>query len=245
MINLDQTQQRILGVLLEKQRTVPDTYPMTEKSLITGCNQSSNRDPVMSLRSFEVAGALMSLHGSDIVLRIEGSSRAVKYRHKLDEILGIGESQLVVLAELLLRGPQAPGALKPRVARLGLDATGGEIEAVLHELANISPALVAQEPRRPRERDHRWRHLLGDRCEELLGSVESDSLDGPPSHQAVSSSAAKPVEEDAVMQRLADLERRVARLEQTLHEQVLDEQALEEQDPEPKLNRLADDLGDF
>ncbi|MFT7537587.1 MAG: hypothetical protein ACI85K_003547, partial [Hyphomicrobiaceae bacterium] len=75
MINLDRTEQRIVAVLIEKQRTVPDSYPMTEKALITGCNQSSNRDPVMDLQQFEVAGALMAMHGRNLVVRIEGGSR--------------------------------------------------------------------------------------------------------------------------------------------------------------------------
>ena len=214
MINLDRTEQRILGVLLEKQRTVPDTYPMTENSLVTGCNQSSNRDPVMSLQTFEVAGALMSLHANDIVLRVEGGSRAVKYRHKLDEILGVGDSQLAVLAELLLRGPQAPGALKPRVARMGFHGTAAQVEEVLLALANSSPALVAQEPRRPRERDHRWRHLLGDHCDAAPLLLDNGSLGGDSKQDSKNPEAAL-AGDDALIKRLEDLERRVEHLERT------------------------------
>ena len=217
MINLDRTEQRIVGVLLEKQRTVPDTYPMTENSLVTGCNQSSNRDPVMSLQTFEVAGALMSLHGNDIVLRIEGGSRAVKYRHRLDEILGVNDNQLAVLAELLLRGPQAPGALKPRVARMGFHATALQVEEVLMALANCSPALVVQEPRRPRERDHRWRHLLGDSCETTPKLLDTDTL-GRDTKQAFDTPDAALAGGDVFTKRLEDLERRVQLLEHTLRE---------------------------
>ena len=150
MVTLDRTEQRIVGVLIEKQRTVPDTYPMSENALVNGCNQSSNRDPVMSLEAFEVAGALMAMHGRDVVRRIEGSGRVAKYRHRLDELLGVGDNQLAVLAELMLRGPQAPGALKPRVARMGFAGTAAEIEAVLREMAQTTPPLCASEPRRPR-----------------------------------------------------------------------------------------------
>ena len=225
MINLDQIEQRILGVLLEKQRTVPDTYPMTENALVTGCNQSSNRDPVMSLQAFEIAGALMALHGNDIVLRVEGGSRAVKYRHRIDEILGVSEEQLAVLAELLLRGPQAPGALKPRVARMGFHATAEQVQQALQALASCSPALVSQEPRRPRERDHRWRHLLGDHSDEApestggsvadvgvarVGSIANDPGEGS---GPVDSSL---VAGDVVMRRLAALERRIVILERAL-----------------------------
>ena len=220
MIKLDRTEQRIVGVLIEKQRTVPDTYPMSENALVTGCNQSSNRDPEMSLQSFEVAGALMALHGRDVVVRIEGGGRVVKYRHKLQELLGISDHQVAVLCELLLRGPQAPGALKPRVARLGFHGTPQQIEEVLRELAAGAPPLVAQEPRRPRERDNRWRHLLGDGSE--IGSYRIE--DDEPGHAFAagaagsSSLAARGPAGDEVLRRLAALEQRVAHLEQALGE---------------------------
>lgn len=219
MVTLDRTEQRIVGVLIEKQRTVPDTYPMTENALVNGCNQSSNRDPVMSLETFEVAGALMAMHGRDVVRRVEGGGRVAKYRHRLDELLGVGDQQLAVLAELLLRGPQAPGALKPRVARMGLQGTSEQIEAVLHEMAAIQPPLCAQEPKRPRERDHRWRHLLGDGTEVV--AVAEEAAPESPSAPASSDSPApapSPVASDAVLQRLAALEQRVAHLEEALGE---------------------------
>lgn len=216
MVTLDRTEQRIVGVLIEKQHTVPDTYPMSENALVNGCNQSSNRDPVMSLETFEVAGALMAMHGRDVVRRVEGGGRVAKYRHRLDELLGIGDKELAVLAELLLRGPQAPGALKPRVARMGFHATPDQVEAVLREMAAAQPPLCAQQPKRPRERDHRWRHLLGD------GSEQAVSADGTPDHAAASPpvrasgvASAGPAS-DEVLQRLVALEQRVAHLEQAL-----------------------------
>tara|TARA_R110002096_G_scaffold296_11_gene1702 strand:+ start:2563 stop:3309 length:747 start_codon:yes stop_codon:yes gene_type:complete len=211
MMKLDRTEQRIVGVLIEKQRTVPDSYPMTENALINGCNQSSNRDPVMALQSFEVAGALMAMHGRDVVVRIEGGSRAIKYRHRMEELLAVSGDQLAVLAELLLRGPQAPGALKPRVARMGFHGTPQQVEEVLRELAAGSPPLVAQEPRRPRERDHRWRHLLGDGSE-VVAAEAAESVSARAS-AAVASPATDPV-----LQRLEQLERRIAHLEQALGE---------------------------
>ena len=208
MIQLDRTEQRIVGVLIEKQRTVPDSYPMTENALVNGCNQSSNRDPVMALEGFEVAGALMALHGRDLVVRIEGGARAVKYRHRIDELLGVSENQIALLAELLVRGPQAPGALKPRVARMGFHAASQQIEAVLHELAAFSPPLVTQEPRRPRERDHRWRHLLA-----ADGDADA-GIDAPTVEASIAAvdPIAPPIE-DPVLQRLERLEQRVAQLE--------------------------------
>lgn len=216
MVTLDRTEQRIVGVLIEKQRTVPDTYPLSEKALLNGCNQSSNRDPVMSLETFELAGALMALHGRDVVRRVEGGGRVAKYRHRLDELLGVGDNQLAVLAELMLRGPQAPGALKARVARMGFHGTPEQVEAVLREMAAAEPPLCAQEPRRPRERDHRWRHLLGDGSEvQAIEDTASDSGAGLAPASASAPAAAAPNE---VLQRLAALEQRVAHLEQALGE---------------------------
>lgn len=158
---LDRTEQRIIGVLMEKELAVPDSYPMTENALLVGCNQKSNRDPEMSLEAFEVRGALMSLVEKEWVTKITGG-RASRYRHDAAKRLGLGPQQKAVLAELLVRGPQAAGALKPRVARLGYHGTPAEIEAVLRELGErTGEALVEQLPKRPRERDHRWAHRLG------------------------------------------------------------------------------------
>lgn len=213
MLNLDRTECRIVGVLLEKQRTVPDTYPMTENALITGCNQSSNRDPVMSLESFEVAGALMAMHGRDVVVRIEGGGRAIKYRHRLDELLNVSENQLAVLAELLLRGPQAPGALKPRVARMGFHGTPQQIEEALREMAAASPPLVAQEARRPRERDHRWRHLLGDGTEQDARDEGAGDAGVTPEAAPAAPARSAQASDRELLERLEALERRVAELE--------------------------------
>lgn len=165
MAELDPTGQRIVGVLIEKQLSVPDSYPLTENALVAGCNQTSNRDPVGSYESFQIAGALMALHESGWVARVEGSGRVPKFRHRAEERLGSDPKILALMAELLLRGPQAPGALKPRVARMGYHAEPAAIEALLVELAARRPALVEQLPLGPRERDRRWRHLLGPRAE--------------------------------------------------------------------------------
>lgn len=161
MIDLDRTGQRLVGVLIEKQLSVPDSYPMSENALVDGCNQRNNRDPVTELQAFEVAGALMALQQAGVVARVDGGGRVPRFRHKLDELLHVGTAELAVLAELLLRGPQAPGALKPRVQRMGCHASPEQIEAMLRQLAARLPPLVEQLPLGSRERDRRWRHLLG------------------------------------------------------------------------------------
>jgi uncharacterized protein YceH (UPF0502 family) len=172
MVRLDRTEQRIVGVLIEKQFSVPDSYPLSENSLVLGCNQQNNRDPITELVAFQVAGAVMSLQEKGVVAKVDGGGRVPRFRHKLDEVLQLSAHELAVFAELLLRGPQAPGALKPRVARMGYHGTPEQIEELLRALAARSPALVAQLPLAPRERDRRWRHLVGDGSE-VTSAVES------------------------------------------------------------------------
>ncbi|MHC4077941.1 MAG: DUF480 domain-containing protein [Planctomycetota bacterium] len=162
-MKLEPTEQRILGVLLEKELAVPDSYPLTASSLLAGCNQKNNRDPVLVVEDFQLSGALSAMAEKGIVLRVsQAGSRAVRYKHQCEEKLGLNGRENAVLAELLLRGPQAPGALKPRVARMGMAASPAEILVVLEGLrARPDGPLVEQLPRQPRERDQRWAHLLG------------------------------------------------------------------------------------
>ncbi|MBL8732140.1 MAG: DUF480 domain-containing protein [Planctomycetes bacterium] len=215
MVRLDRTGQRIVGVLVEKQLTVPDTYPLTENALVLGCNQSNNRDPVMALEPFQVAGALMALQQQDVVKRVEGGGRVAKFRHDLEAALQLGKPELAVLAELLLRGPQAPGALKPRVLRMGYHAEPEAIEQLLRGLAARSPALVELLPLGPRERDRRWRHLLGDGSEPT-GAAASAAVAASPSAPAAGSTVA-PLAADLEV-RVRTLEQRVAELERRLRE---------------------------
>lgn len=215
---LDRTEQRIVGVLIEKQLAVPDSYPLSENALVAGCNQSSNRDPVMELQSFQVAGALMALHEKEWVARVEGASRVPKYRHRVEERLGIDKRLLPLLCELLVRGPQAPGALKPRVARMGWTATPAEIEAALRDLATLPRPLVEQLPRRPRERDHRWRHLLGDGSEvgEAPAEAPPAAATSRPAAPADTAVAAANVGAGALDARVDALERRVDELQRLI-----------------------------
>ena len=200
---LDRTELRILGVLIEKERTVPDIYPMSENALVDGCNQKSNRDPVMEVQPFQLAGALMSLQEKGWIGRLDGVSRVTKYRHKVVERLGLREHEIAVLAELLVRGPQAPGALKPRVLRMGYAADPEQIEATLKAMASRPQPLVAQLPLAPRERDRRWQHLLGDGSEVSSGASVDDSEAAPAPSIAAPAAAVG----------ASDLALRVARLE--------------------------------
>lgn len=209
MNRLDRTEQRIVGTLIEKQLSVPDSYPLSENALVDGCNQKSNRDPITELQSFEIAGALMALQEKGFVARVEGGGRVARYRHRVADELGVDQKELAVLAELLLRGPQAPGALKPRVARMGLSASPEMIEALLHRLAQQSPPLVELQPLRPRERDRRWRHLLGDGSEQQVAAQEVSQLSAQPAAPAT----------DAMLDaRVAALEQKVAALQELVRQ---------------------------
>lgn len=206
---LDRTEQRILGVLIEKEATVKDIYPLTENALRAGCNQLNNREPVMDLQPFQIAGTLMSLLEKGWVSRLDGSGRATKYKHKVVERLSLQPDELAVLCELLLRGPQAPGALKPRVARLGYVDEAAGIEACLQRMASRPKALVSQLPLGPRERERKWQHLLSD----------GSSAANEPAPQGPTPSAAR--SEDAVVLVEGgdrDLAARVAALELQVEE---------------------------
>lgn len=207
-MQLDRTQQRIIGVLIEKELTTPDIYPLTLNALVIGCNQKNNRDPEMALETFEVEGALLALREKEWVVRREGG-RASKHRHCIEDRLGLDARQKAVMAELLLRGPQAAGALKPRVARMGFEGGPDEILAVLEELRTQVPPLVELLPMRPRERDQRWAHLLGPRDETL---PETSAASASPPRRAMPATA--PTAELAA--RVARLEAEVAELRDEL-----------------------------
>lgn len=163
MIDLDPVAQRILGSLLEKQVTVPATYPLTLSALRSACNQTSSREPVMDLDDATLEQAVRRLK-DDGLLRIVWSDtgrRTLKHHQTLDERLGLDDAERAVLTVLLLRGAQSPGALRTRTERLHAFADREAVEAVLQGLAGRPDPLVQRLERRPREQDHRWTHLLG------------------------------------------------------------------------------------
>jgi uncharacterized protein len=115
---LDATQRRVLGVLIEKAKTTPSAHPMTVNAIVVGCNQKNNRDPLMTLASFDVEKALSELCGFGAVAEIDWLGRAVKYKHQGYEWLGVNKVESAVMTELLLRGAQALGELRGRAARM-------------------------------------------------------------------------------------------------------------------------------
>lgn len=151
---------RILGVLAEKQHTVPDTYPLSLNALVSGCNQKTSRDPVMDASETEVQGALDSLKSLTLVIESSGG-RVARYSHNIERVLQIPSQSTAILAMLMLRGPQTAGELRINCERLHKFADISSIEAFLSELAERpAGALVMELPRQPGARENRWAHLL-------------------------------------------------------------------------------------
>jgi uncharacterized protein len=169
-------EQRVLGCLLEKQRTTPDQYPLSLNALRLACNQSTNRDPVVDLDEQEIRDALQRLGRRRFTRLASGQgSRAAKYRHLLDEALGLDAAGQAVIAVLLLHGPQTPGELKLRTERLHRFATLEDVEARLDALAERE--LVVDLGRRPGQKEVRFGHLLGE-ADDTSPAVPAAPADG-------------------------------------------------------------------
>jgi len=154
---------RVLGSLLEKEVTVPSTYPLTMNGLVAACNQTTSRDPVLALTEAEVTAALAELRATGLTRLVHAShgARTVKYRQVADEVWALEGGTRAVLTVLLLRGPQTPGELRARGERLHAFASVDEVHEVLQELARRPEPLVARRPRGPGQKEHTWAHLVG------------------------------------------------------------------------------------
>lgn len=150
---------RVLGVLVEKQNTVPDTYPLTLNALAAGCNQKTARAPVMSVTEAEILTAIDGLKSLSLVM--EGSSsRVPRFEHNMNRVLGVPSQSIALLTTLLLRGPQTAAELRLNAARFHAFADISSVEAFLDELAENEPPHVVKLQRMPGERESRWMHLL-------------------------------------------------------------------------------------
>ena len=156
-------EQRVLGCLMEKQLSTPDSYPLTLNALVNACNQSSNRDPVLALDEGTVQAALHRLKDQQAVWFMSGAgagSRVPKYGHRMTETFELSIQETAILAELLLRGPQTPGELRTRTHRMYAFQDLQELEAVLALLVETG-TLVAPLPRQPGTKETRYAHRLG------------------------------------------------------------------------------------
>jgi uncharacterized protein YceH (UPF0502 family)/SAM-dependent methyltransferase len=158
---LDAEEQRVLGCLLEKQVTVPDSYPLSLNGLRSACNQSSSREPVVDWDEPTVEGIARRLRHRELVRVVwaDKGRRTLKYHQLLTDVVELPEDQHALLTVLLLRGPQAPGELRTRTERMHVFADRSQVEAALARMAGRG--IVAELPRRAGERDSRWTHLLG------------------------------------------------------------------------------------
>lgn len=174
---LSEEEARILGVLVEKQATVPDTYPLSLNALAAGCNQKTGREPVMNLTEAQVLAALDELRSHDLVLETSGS-RVSRYAHNLGRVLQLPVPSVALIAMLMLRGPQTAAELRSHCERLYRFADISSVEAFLEELAT-RPAgcLVRMLPKAPGTRENRWVHLL---CGEPAPVSETASLPSDP-----------------------------------------------------------------
>jgi uncharacterized protein len=169
-MDADAVEIRVLGCLIEKQRTTPDAYPLSLNSLRLACNQATNRDPVVAYEEREIKAALDRMSNRGWTRFASGaSSRALKYRHLLDETLQLSGPEISLLGVLMLRGAQTVGELKQRSERLHRFESIAEVAQTLDVLAQRE--LVERLERRPGQKEERWRQLLGaDSSEETIQS---------------------------------------------------------------------------
>jgi len=187
---------RVLGVLVEKQHTVPDTYPLTLNALVSGCNQKTSRNPVMEASEAEVQAAIDSLKSMSLVIESSGG-RVARYSHNIERVLQVPAQSAALLAALMLRGAQTPGELRIATERLHRFVDISSVEGFLHELAERpAGALVVELARLPGARETRWAHLLS----------------GTPAAETVNATAAATTS-DTSLGEVAALKANVARLE--------------------------------
>lgn len=217
MITLTADECRVLGTLVEKAQTVATQYPLSLVALVTGCNQKNNRDPHTNLTEDDVLTSVGALRNKGLVREVLLSgSRVHKYRHLAREALEVSTAELVILAELLLRGPQAAGELRGRAQRMMPDTDRGistleGAQAVLEGLARRDEPFVRRLTRRPGERAERWMQLLCPDLHPLDGPLD-DARVGSREEEAAALDAGGSVRAAELALRVEELEREVAGL---------------------------------
>jgi uncharacterized protein YceH (UPF0502 family) len=196
-VDLTAAETRVLGCLLEKQRTTPDAYPLSLNALRLACNQSTNREPVVDYDEATIRDALHRLERRRFVRLASGAgSRAAKYRHLLDEALPMDEAERAILCVLMLRGPQTPGALKQRAERMHAFAGLGDVHDALARL--IARELAIRLQRRPGQKEERYAQLLEERPDDLTSAA--------PAGSGLADDGDTPITLEALDERLARLE---------------------------------------
>lgn len=204
---LNEIEARVMGSLVEKKLTTPDYYPLTLNALTNACNQTSNRDPVVSFDEQTVMRALDALREKKLAYVFHGAeSRVPKYGHLFPEAFDLTPPEVAVLCVLLLRGAQTPGEIRGRTGRLHEFASSSEVETTLHDLSLKEPQpLVLKLPRQTGSRESRYAHLLS-------GEIEIQESEAAPRPASTASKA------HGGNERLAQLEEEVKSLRQELTE---------------------------
>jgi uncharacterized protein YceH (UPF0502 family) len=203
---LSAIEARVLATLMEKARTVPDSYPLSLNTLLLGCNQKTTRDPLMNVTEAEIASALDNLMPLGLVRESSGS-RVARYEHNFQRGVGVPEQSAVLLGLLMLRGPQTAGELRLNAERWYRFADISSVEGFLEELQDRPEAkggpLVVKLPRTPGAREQRWAHLL-------CGPMDLDAL----SHGTAATPGGTTT--SALSERVARLENEVVQLQETV-----------------------------
>jgi uncharacterized protein len=214
-MELSTTETRVLGCLLEKQRTTPDAYPLSLNALRLACNQSTNRDPVVDYDDAVIRDALHRLERRGYTRLASGAgSRAAKYRHLLADALPMSSAEQAVMCVLMLRGPQTPGELKQRSERMHAFGELASVHTTLDGL--IDRELVQRLERRPGHKEERYVQLLTARGEEN-GNAREPSAERP-AHVEHPANGHAPSGHDLRGQPASDLHGRVAKLEREVAE---------------------------
>ena len=227
---------RVLGVLIEKEATTPDQYPLSTNALTNACNQKTSRDPVVDYGQRTVADTMLLLRPAGLA-RTVISGRTEKHRHVLDEAWGLDPAALAVLAVLMLRGEQSPGELRTRTERAYGFESLQAVETVLHQLASAEEPFVRNLGRAPGQSQDRWTHLLGSDSAEPVSAPApapatapspapppapiAEPAPAPASGPVFSSVSAPPpapsrADVEALELRVSELEQRIAMLEAEL-----------------------------
>ena len=211
LLSLTPLQARIIGVLLEKETTTPDQYPLSLNALTLGCNQKSNREPVMELTEQEVQQGLDELQDKKCIFNLStAGSRVPKYKHRFCNTefssLQFSEQQRALICVLLLRGPQTPGELRTRTQRLAEFANVDEVESCLHSLLELKGEhIVTKLAREPGKRESRYAHLFCGETGFELASTETHEM-------------ASQTQGNSLTSRVSELEAQVADLNKQLAE---------------------------
>lgn len=222
LVDLTPEQCRIIGVMLEKEITTPDQYPLSLNGLTTGANQKSNRDPVTQYRDADVQDILDELKQKKLINEQTGfGSRVIKYKHRFCNTefgdLKLSRQQLAIVCVLLLRGPQTPGELRTRTNRLAEFSNVDEVESTLAYMHDLNgEQLVVKLPREPGKRDSRYCHLFCNAEEQLEAASNPDAPMSVSTSRSPSTGTSARV--DALEQEVAELKEQVAKLNKVMED---------------------------